>query len=186
MPSTPNSTDVEQKTRPGRLCARRGFYCVRLLPAFRNAALHDRNNMPDIVCAIALQPLVDDRRQAADKECHHIFPVPGRNSVTFRDRCQHHQQDHSAHRDIEQKQQPRGPAFAARLPLRYPWARIRLLYGSRFVSGSAGKKRADGKKTACHRYLPVILMPLFFISCGVPHATICPPASPPPGPMSIT
>ena len=37
-----------------------------------------------------------------------------------------------------------------------------------------------------HRYLPVILLSQFRISAGVPAATICPPASPPPGPISIT
>ena len=37
-----------------------------------------------------------------------------------------------------------------------------------------------------YKYLPVILSSLLCISCGVPHATILPPASPPPGPMSMT
>ena len=45
-------------------------------------------------------------------------------------------------------------------------------------SFSAGLRR--------HRYLPVILLSFSLISCGVPLATIRPPASPPPGPMSIT
>ena len=37
-----------------------------------------------------------------------------------------------------------------------------------------------------YKYLPVILYSLLCISSGVPHATILPPASPPPGPMSMT
>lgn len=40
-------------------------------------------------------------------------------------------------------------------------------------------------RTNIQRYLPVILFLLFFISCGVPLATIRPPAFPPPGPISI-
>ena len=37
-----------------------------------------------------------------------------------------------------------------------------------------------------YKYRPVMLSPDFLISFGVPQATICPPCSPPPGPMSIT
>ena len=40
-------------------------------------------------------------------------------------------------------------------------------------------------RTGIQRYLPVILFLLFFISCGVPLATIRPPAFPPPGPISM-
>ena len=36
-----------------------------------------------------------------------------------------------------------------------------------------------------HRYRPVTLCPFSRISCGVPAATIRPPLSPPPGPMSM-
>lgn len=53
--------------------------------------------------------------------------------------------------------------------------------------------RNDAKCIKCklygsypYRYIPVMLPSLFCISSGVPLATICPPASPPPGPMSIT
>lgn len=37
-----------------------------------------------------------------------------------------------------------------------------------------------------YKYRPVMLFSSARISCGVPAATIRPPASPPPGPMSIT
>lgn len=37
-----------------------------------------------------------------------------------------------------------------------------------------------------YRYLPVTLCALALISSGVPAATIRPPLSPPPGPMSMT
>lgn len=51
----------------------------------------------------------------------------------------------------------------------------------------AGSFRAQARcfHTGIQRYLPVILFLLFFISCGVPLATIRPPAFPPPGPISM-
>ncbi len=43
-----------------------------------------------------------------------------------------------------------------------------------------------GRFSFAYRYLPVTLPGFWAISSGEPAATIFPPASPPPGPMSMT
>ena len=56
---------------------------------------------------------------------------------------------------------------------------------SRKSPGGSFRAQARCFHTGIQRYLPVILFLLFFISCGVPLATIRPPAFPPPGPISM-
>ena len=75
--------------------------------------------------------------------------------------------------------QPPPTLFAADIPAHAPKS------VSRKNPGGSFRAQARCFHTGIQRYLPVILFLLFFISCGVPLATIRPPAFPPPGPISM-